>query len=338
MEVFDYASGEKYEKEGFIKPRDGTGYPKGFKVIESMGKGANNFVRLAELKGIKYVIREPRRRSDTQRHENAVCEFRNTICASRIGIAPALYDAWFCRHSSKRQKNGLYLICEHFDRDLSHMVSSSPGTLLLHRQQVAERALRNISAMSEAGLFNYDLKPSNAVVRKDEKGGFDLRFIDFGKDFCELNPFPPSGELDFLQSCPVTSQLQRFLLTNCDSIREAGEAYASVLFKAMLIIFSATLSCCIESLDCVSLEQKSSLHIVGPACQRARCNSTKVEMDAIKMVLRNEDVRGTLRHYLGRSNSGTRRIFRYANFVTSVHSNVICDSGTEDSTENPSPE
>ena len=88
----------KYQRTTLITPRKGTGLPSGhgLRLVKLLGKGSNNAVYLYKTKKDELVVvRQPRRKSDTQRVGNATWEFRNTAIAVQLEIAPLLYDAWY---------------------------------------------------------------------------------------------------------------------------------------------------------------------------------------------------------------------------------------------------
>ena len=125
------------------------------------------------------VVRQPRRKSDTQRVGNATWEFRNTAIAVQLGVAPIMYDAWYNRHATTQQRGGLHIICEHFPHDLHNLLIETPEKMHILAPAIREIITGQLRILADNGLFCYDLKPSNLVYREKP---LTVKFIDFGRD------------------------------------------------------------------------------------------------------------------------------------------------------------
>lgn len=306
---------DHYQNNSLLAPRKGTGLPHGhgLRAIKMLGKGSNNVVFLYKTRdGQHAVVRQPRRKSDTQRSSNAVWEFRNTAVAMGIGVAPLLYDAWYSRHSTAEQRGGLHIVCEYFPNDVHELLVENPGKAIGLQKQLREMVVQHIRAMADNGLFCYDLKPSNMVYSTDP---LRVRFIDFGRDFCEWRPYSATNE--YLERAPVLSFVQTLAEQHATSNRPAMKIYSDLAFAAMLVILSSNFAFTIDSSRTASrrgFHEGVCLNFMASAAEELRFTMRGDEVALLKMVLRQRDIRDTLRHYLGRRNCGTKRTFAYAGF------------------------
>lgn len=306
-----------YQRTTLVQPRSGSGIPHGLKMVRLLGKGSNNAVYLGCHKHdpTKYVIRIPRRKSDTQRIGNASWEFRNTAIASTLGVAPKLYDAWYTRHATKRQRSGLHMIAEYFPYDVHNLLVDEPVRAISIASELGLQAREHLRKMANADMLCYDLKPSNMVF-SDEGGCMRLRFIDFGRDFCEWKVFSDTNE--HIERAPVLSYVERLANEHCDERLTAKELYHELIYATMIVILSSniayTLSQSIRASRCSS-SQRHLLNFMAETAFDLRQYTRSSHICLIKKILRHTEVRETLRHYMGRRNSGTKRVFSYASFT-----------------------
>ena len=201
----DLENSHQYQRSTLIAQRKGTGLPIGYGLrrVKLIGKGSNNAVHLYKTKTDQLVVvRQPRRKSDTQRVGNATWEFRNTAIAVQLQAAPALYDAWYNRHSTPDQRGGLHMICEYYPRDMHAVIMDTPESVYPIEKELRTLVVQHLRKMADNHLFCYDLKASNMVFRDQP---FDVRFIDFGRDFCEWRPYSENNE--YLERAPVLLSL-----------------------------------------------------------------------------------------------------------------------------------
>ena len=307
----------QYQKTQFVTPRESDGLPPDFQVKKLLGKGSNNAVYLIEKKKEnktteQYVLRQPRRKSDTQRISNATWEFKNTMIASSVGATPEIYDAWYNRHATEEQRSGLYFLMAYYPLDIHELLTKHSVFSLSHYQLLKEQSITHLRKMAENSMFMYDLKPSNMVVRKNP---LDIRFIDFGRDFCEWRPYTKPYE--FTERAPVLSSIQKIADENCDEIMSAEQLYIELSFMTMVIILSSNIAYTLEetrsALRC-GFAERWGLNYMGEAVAELRQQLHPKYIALIKEVLRHRDVKDTMRHYMGRRNSGTKRCFTYASF------------------------
>ena len=170
-----------YAKAMLTRVRQGNGYPDSLTIIKEIGSGSNNRVyRAINEEGDMVAIRVPRRKSDTEKANFALWEFKHTLIASRLGVAPVLYDAWYSRHAKKNQKAGLYFIQEHYPCDMLTAFSEYYETIIEKKEMIADKIAKIIKTLADSELLCYDLKPGNIVVNFESD--IDLKFIDFGKE------------------------------------------------------------------------------------------------------------------------------------------------------------
>jgi len=153
------------------------------------------------------------------------------------------------------------------------------------------------------------------VVRFHEEGdGVDVRVIDFGRDFCECNVAHPT------QSSPNIDMLRRRIAAEGGTDTHVDERISHILFTVMMIIFSATTTRCLyedRGHHRLSESERADAH---PLCKTV--NSWLQSMRGrdimlVRELLRMDEVRGVLRHYHGRRNSGTGRTMRFASGIES---------------------
>lgn len=307
---------DQYQRSTLIAPRSGTGLPNGYglKQVRLLGKGSNNAVYLYNTRSEQLVVyRQPRRKSDTQKLGNATWEFRNTAIAVQIGVTPLLYDAWYNRHKTTEQMGGLHMICEYFPKDLHAILVETPARVFPHRDVMRQQITSHLRKMADANLFCYDLKPSNMVFKDNP---VDVRFIDFGRDFCEWRQYSPKNE--FLERAPVLSYIQTLADQNADSKYKAEALYKDLMFAAMLILLSANFGFTLDQSNTATrqgLADNVVLNFMGDAAKELRSCTRGKHVSLIQDILRQRDIRDTLRHYIGRRNCGTKRCFTYAGFL-----------------------
>ena len=303
-----------YQRTKLIAQRNGSGLPSGLRFQKKLGKGSNNTVYLVKDRhGEEYVVRQPRRNSDTQRIGNASWEFRNTVIAADLNAAPDVYDAWYVRHSTAQQRSGLHFICAYYPFDVHALLVESPNKVLPISKQLRTHVTRHLWNMAESNLFCYDLKPSNMVFRESP---IDVRFIDFGRDFCEWRPY--SAENEPLERAPMLSFIQTLAEENCDERMSAKQLYTHLVYITMVIILSSNIAFTLEqdraAMRC-TFAKLSILNFMGFAAAELRQQTRGKYVKLVKQILRKRDIRDTIRHYMGRRNCGTKRCFAYAGFT-----------------------
>ena len=292
-----------------------TKLPDDLEIYEELGKGSNNKVFAASYKGESAVLRVPRRRSDTQQHGSAHWEYQHMSMASEWNVGPKIHRAWYARHATREWASGLYVIMERFDHDLETALCEDRDVIpkmLRCRSAVESEVVRCLETLARNHLFVYDLKPSNMVVRFHEEGdGVDVRVIDFGRDFCECNVAHPT------QSSPNIDMLRRRIAEGGDETR-VDERISHILFSVMMIIFSATTTRCLyedRGHHRLSESERADAHPLRAKVNELVQSLRGHDVALVRELLRMDEVRGVLRHYHGRRNSGTGRTMRFASGI-----------------------
>jgi tRNA A-37 threonylcarbamoyl transferase component Bud32 len=305
--------GVNYSKTVFTRTRAGNGLPPTITLAEEIGRGANNRVYRGYFKDTTpVVVRIPRRKSDTERAGYATWEFRHTLLASRLGVAPTLYDSWYVRHAKNNQRAGLYMIQEYFPCDLMNAFDEFQEEVINCREQIENIIKSHLFKLSEAEMLCYDLKPSNIVIRMEDT--IELRFIDFGREFCEHSASMSKEENQ--HRTPVTNVAKSIAkkYAGKNKFRDS-DVYKHLLYSVMMIVLSAITTHTIyeHRSDLKANSQiRGQLHCTrNMACQLLD-NTRGDFIKMIKEMLRQEDIKSLLRHYLGRRYSGTRRVLRLA--------------------------
>jgi serine/threonine protein kinase len=284
--------------------------PTDFKIHEELGKGSNNKVFRVTWNGDEVILRTPRRRSDTQQRGSAKWEYLHTLCASNIGVAPKLRKAWFSRHAEQHEEvnwpSGLYMVMDYYAYDLEKFIMSkkSRNQALEKSSDIGAQILLKLECLTKNDMFVYDLKPSNIVLNVE--GGLDVRIIDYGRDFCELNSPKCKAEVDI--NTPVLNIVNK--LTNGDS-----ELMKHIIFAVMLIQLSSTTTRHIyedRGEHRMSREERREINpIVAPASNLIESMQGK-NIKVLRDILRCDEVRSVLKHYHGRRNGGTKRTLQFA--------------------------
>ena len=291
-----------------------------------LGKGSNNkafAVRCDD--GTRRVLRAPRRRSDTQQHQNALWEFRQTLAASQMGVAPEVHEAWFARHAlGEHWTSGLYLIMDEYACNLEEAMCQ-PGPMrekLLADDGAALRRVTTdvvhlLSKLAKAHMLVFDLKPSNVVVRDGPDGTVDVRIVDFGRDFCEWDVRDDEAR------APIIRALREKILRRDDQDAEecaenVDAVVAHILFACMLVQLAATTTHNLyEDRERYRMDRahRTAINLFAPMAAELLESMQGRNVALLRWVLRDDQVRGVMQHYHGRRNGGTHRTFAYARGV-----------------------
>ena len=304
MRSLDLSDIAAYRAGKLLEKRKGDGIPPGVEIEKTLKKGANNAVYLVRCDGQKYALRVPRSDSNTTKVSHATWEFHHTALAARLRAAPALYDAWYCKHATAKQRAGLYLLMDYFPCDFGKALEEHTETLLTHRRAVGAQIAEQLYALASAGMVCYDLKPNNLLFDPET---LKARFIDFGRDFCELREFDGSPGC----SAPLLEVVAKMA-------KRDAKLYTKLLYATMVVIFSAVTTKEIEDRRRdlqLHLNDRKRLNVLREEAARLRASMSREAIDMLKDVLRADLVRDNLKHYNGRRNCGTKRTFRLANFV-----------------------
>ena len=299
-----------YAKAMLTRVREGNGYPDSLTIIKEIGSGSNNRVyRAINEEGDMVAIRIPRRKSDTEKANFALREFKHTLIASRLGVAPVLYDAWYNRHAKKNQKAGLYFIQEHYPCDMLTAFSEYYETIIEKKEMIADKIGKTIKTLADSELLCYDLKPGNIVVNFESD--IDLKFIDFGNEFCEY-----SHKVDDAEKNPVTNLAKKLSKSFAGKHKlSLQEVQKHLLYCLMIIILSSitTYTIC-ESKTKLRMNkiEREKINVTKTLANNILDNTRGDFIKLLKELMRQDDIKEIFRHYLGRRNAGTRRVFRLA--------------------------
>jgi len=300
-------------------------FPDDLQISKEIGKGSNNQVLGAKLRDMPCVLRVPRRKSDTQQRGSALWELKQTLHAANVKAAPRVLDAWYVRHARGRWTSGLYMIMERLDCTLDDALCDSHTQFHKEMFDDPERARtcvenigrsieHSLERLSESNLFVFDLKPSNLLLRYgEEKDSVTAHIIDFGRDFCEWeHPMRPPDT-----RTPIVDGLRKLVQNRTE--HEPGEDKEAlihhILFASMLVQLSAVTTQNILSdrrSTRFTAEERELYHPFTTPTRTLLKSMRGENVSLLKWVLRDDQVRGCLSHYLGRRNSGTRRVIAMA--------------------------
>jgi hypothetical protein len=294
-----------------------TRLPDGLELHEELGKGSNNKVFAATLDDRPCVLRVPRRRSDTQQRGSALWEYTHMKLASDLRVGPEVHAAWFARHATREWPSGLYVVMERLEHDLETVLCEDRDLMPLamrRRAAIEAELVRCVSTLARAHLFVYDLKPSNVVITlsDDDDVAVQARIIDYGRDFCEIDARESS---DPTRSSPHIDMLRRCVEADGVVGEDADARISHILFVVMMIVLSATTTRCIyedRGHHRHGRAERAELHPLRDVVSRLLDGIRARDMTLVRKLMRMDDVRGVLRHYHGRRNSGTERTIRFA--------------------------
>ena len=283
-------------------------------TFELLGKGSNNKVFRAKWEGDECVLRAPRRRSDTQQRGSALWEHLHTVRASELEVGPAVHGAWCARHANGAAwPSGLYMVTDCFDHDLDRVLGSARLRGIF--DDMGPPTIRCLETLANDQLFVYDLKPSNVVVRAVHGEAPQARIIDFGSDFCEWG----ADTDDASSRTPLLTFLRRMVDSvpqHCAVPEDKRTALVShILFACMLVQLSATTTFHLyedRGKHRLSREERRAVHPFSASAAALLDSMQGNHRALLRRLMRTDEVRSVMRHYLGRRNSGTRRVLRLA--------------------------
>lgn len=266
--------------------------PSEFRIGKSLGKGANNEVLdvTSTVTGVTHVLRRPLKRSDTRSRSGALKEAKMTELLSELNVAPRLIDMWYVQNTTTVCRKGLYMISEKYDMDFATLLEKHAHKLLQHTSQIRSQLVAMTKKMAHIGVFCIDVKPSNTVcrVRILENGDIpappELRFIDFGCDYCETVDEPGNVLAPFFKEAA--------------EMNVPAEQTADALFVGMLVMYSAHMHMSIRSTDHdLRPEHVWALNILHPVVKSICRNAQPNALVLYKSLLSQRDVRKTFEHY-----------------------------------------
>ena len=277
------------------------------------------------------MLRAPRRRSDTQQWGSALWEFRQTLRAAQLGVAPAVHHACYARHAAGEWTSGLYLVMDRYQCTLEEAICNDGNRreALLRddgalAKRIAAQIVDGLVKLADDLMFVYDLKPSNIVVYVDvQKDDVRARIVDFGRDFCEWD----TRRCDPTARTPILTGLRTLVEGREKARAERGETPCDVdaivrhvLFATMLVQLASTSTYNLyEDRDRHRLgaPERATANLFAPYARKLLDSMQGGNIALVRWVLRCDDVRGVMRHYHGRRNSGTARCLSLARGVES---------------------
>ena len=230
------------------------------------------------------------------------------MTAANLGVAPELYDAWYVRHKKPKQKAGLYLIQEHFDCDMQNAILEYSEEVMSNMYEIERQIHSHIEKLANNEMFCYDLKPGNIVLNINKPV---VKFIDFGREFCEQNPW----DCNNTERVPVTSYIKKLSLLHTEDDEEACKLYKHLLYITMMVILSANTTYFIHSVKEKTNSDKElryQLNYIVSKTKDVLENTRGKVIKIVREILRQEDIKSVISHYMSRRNSSTKRVFKWA--------------------------
>lgn len=149
--------------------------------LQVLGKGAYGKVYAATRSNkhqTELAIKVIEYDNERLRHESLVeIEYGTKMAKAKIG--PKIYDIL---HLTSPQKTFFVIIMEKYPMDGNEALNSYQYSNK-EKRKIIKKMIKLIIKMLEAGLYCFDIKPSNFVVK-----GTTVRMIDFGGQFCNKTP------------------------------------------------------------------------------------------------------------------------------------------------------
>lgn len=273
--------------------------PDGVEIKSLIAKGANNAAYRAKWNDMDCVLRVPRRKSDTQQRGSACGEWSRAVRAAELGVGPKVYKAWFAKHATDDLTSGLYLLLERFDFALEDVIGTNKLPMS-HARVLGGKVVHLLTLCAENGLFLYDLKPGNIVYRVDGDDGIkDVRIIDYGCDFCELE-----GSIH----SPMTNFVQMLAEGNVELAKH-------LRFAAMFAQISSVTTYQLyhdRHKNKLGAIERSEANPFAKLFETFLDSMREGNIGLLRKILRQDCIKGVLKHYNTRRNAGTHRTLKFA--------------------------
>ena len=278
-----------------FEARGGYGLAKNERLGEIIGRGANNevvkIVTTSTSTLPPRVLRRPLAKSDSRHTGRAMSEAKMTMRLSELGVGPRVHDIWYVRKSQGLQKKGLHMILDMYETDLTHIIEKDPQFILSNAFELRMQIQRLIEMTTEAGIFTYDIKPANVIVRRSP---LECRFIDFGADYCEYIPDALQKVDDYTIVHPIMSKCLKQFGSDELAVHNIKEGIRIL----MIVLMSAHIYDDAENSD----NFKHVLHryranFMAAAAADARRGMSEVAYEIMTRLIRWKGVKGTLEHY-----------------------------------------
>ena len=311
MEPLRISNPTMFLKTKFVQKRTGTGVAPALRVGKTRMEGSNNCVCRCTLRpSVKaddidergeYALRTPLIDSDTRKLSFAREEARFSLMAAYADVGPRVYDIWYCETSSKQQNKGLHVVMDFLAMDFHEALFHETEWVMEHKTAIVDRIEGCVMKLAQMGVFTYDIKSSNIVLDKEP---LDLRFIDFSSTYTELRDGTSRDD-------GVYSML-------ASKVRNNPKMIDTAIAVATMVILSANLTMEIferRKSDNTLPAERERLQIMRERMRALRRSTPAYVVHLVKCILRDEDVKECVEHYMGRRNAGTRRVFEYAYFT-----------------------
>ena len=216
-------------------------------------------------------------------------------------------------------------------QDIHNLLMDTPHDVIPIAKDLRSQTMAHLRTMADNNLFCYDLKPANMVFRHDP---LEVKFIDFGRDFCEWRPYSTTNE--YLERAPVLSYIQTLADEHAEDNLTPQMLYSDLSFAVMVIILSANIAFTLDqSRHAIraSFSERNILNFMAGGAAELRLMTRGKHTTLIKEILRHRDIKGTIEHYMGRRNCGTKRVFYYAGFRKTIH-DMFEDKDNDENDEN----
>lgn len=280
-----------FDANALCEFRRGTGVPAHIKAGRTIGKGANNEVVAAVCSntGLSCIIRRPLRNTDSRLLEDAMREARYTYRASELDAAPRVLDMWYARKTAGSQRRGLHMICERYDCDMVDMLEHNMPFFIRNLREFGRQLLAAIRAMARAGLFSYDIKPSNTVCSFDPPR---IRLIDLGADYTiGLDDAEESKLAAFVRERAAA-------ILGDDDPAAVRRATCFAFEMCMLVAYSAHMHDTLRGIDSgIHRNELFRCNLLVPAVCDIQSSAPEAHLVLASELLAHKELRKTFEHY-----------------------------------------
>lgn len=123
--------------------------------------------------------------------ENINHEYNYSRIMSEMGIGPKVYDGFYVSqkntesHRLLKDRYTQYIVMEKYDESVEELIKKRTTSKRDMMHIISDMINLLYYKIFNTSIVCYDIKPSNFVYRKNKKGTYDIKLIDFGTEFCE---------------------------------------------------------------------------------------------------------------------------------------------------------
>ncbi|HKY06185.1 MAG TPA: protein kinase [Blastocatellia bacterium] len=194
-----------------------------------LGQGGMGAVFLATHLGTKRPVALKVIAPQLMGNEEFIERFRREAEAAGRLRHPNVVNVTDFGFTSSGSVNLAYLVMEYLDGgSLADMLKERDRLPLGFVIDIVEQICLAVSTAHEQGIIHRDLKPDNIWLQPDQRGGYNVKVLDFG--LAKLHDAAPSGEADLAEADPAIAATQ--FANQAETVRAAHNIGATNLQRA----------------------------------------------------------------------------------------------------------